>query len=346
MIAIALLVALAAVGCAVAQEPPKEEPPKQNPPAEAQSDPKLTERIVELIGQLGDDDFDKREAAQGELIKIGKPALEALEKTLKESEDAEVRNRCEAIAGEIRRHVMTLIGKNAQGYEEYRHEKTGMVFVKVPGGTFKMGSDTREADEKPVHEVKLDGFLIAKYEVTQAVWLKVMRSEAESRPGAGGKNRSNFKGDDLPVENVSWNDCEEFCEKTGLRLPTEAEWEYACRAGTDTKYYWGDEPGGDYMWYSQNSEEMTHPVGQKKPNGFGLYDVSGNVWEWCEDWYGADYYQNSPHDNPKGPDNGECRVLRGVSWYRIVNNCRSSNRSRNGPAYWNNLFGFRCAFAE
>jgi formylglycine-generating enzyme required for sulfatase activity len=208
MIAMTLVAALAAAGCAFAQEPPKEEPPKEKPPAEAQPDPKLAERIGELIAQLGADDFEKREAAQAELIKIGKPALEAVEKTRKETEDPEVLSRATAISDQIQNSIFTLIGKNEQGYEEYRHEMTGMVFAKVPGGTFKMGSDNGEPDAKPVHDVKVDGFMIAKYEVTQAVWQKVMRSEAESRPGAGGKNPANFRGDGLPKESG-----------VGVRLP-------------------------------------------------------------------------------------------------------------------------------
>ncbi|MEK7450052.1 MAG: formylglycine-generating enzyme family protein [Planctomycetota bacterium] len=153
-----------------------------------------------------------------------------------------------------------------------------------------MGSNDGENDEKPIHEVALNSFLISKYEVTQGQWQKIMNN-----------NPSNFKGDNNPVEQVSWDDCQEFCKrsetesasggKTGLRLPTEAEWEYAARAGTTTKYYWGDSINDDYLW--DNSNLGTHPVGQKKPNGFGLYDMLGNVWEWCQDWYGAIYYQTS-----------------------------------------------------
>jgi formylglycine-generating enzyme required for sulfatase activity len=190
---------------------------------------------------------------------------------------------------------MAFIGTNPQGNKEYRHERTGMLFVLIKGSTFKMGSN-KSGYEKPVHEVILDSFLISKYEVTQGVYQKIMNN-----------NPARFKtGDDYPVEQVSWDDCQGFCKKAGLRLPTEAEWEYACKAGTNTKFYWGDKEDGDYMWYNDNSGNTTHPVGGKKPNGFGLYDMSGNVWEWCQDWYGENYYKDSPKNNPSGPANGMC----------------------------------------
>jgi sulfatase modifying factor 1 len=204
-----------------------------------------------------------------------------------------------------------------------------MAFILLLGGTFRMGSENGEEFQKPVHKVKVGGFLISKYEVTQAVWQKVM-----------GNNPSEFKGDNNPVEQVSWDDCQEFCKKTGLRLPTEAEWEYACRAGTTTKYYWGNEPDEAYMWYNENSGNTTHAVGQKKANGYGLYDMSGNVWEWCQDWYGA--YAINSQENPTGPDNGEVHVLRGGSWDFYDTYCRSSNRGKSVPTRRSCNYGFRC----
>ena len=233
------------------------------------------------------------------------------------------------------------IGVNQQGYEEYRHEQTGMVFVLIPAGTFQMGSNDYD-NAKPVHEVNVNSFLVSKYETTQGVWQKIM-----------GNNPSNFKkGNDHPVERVSWDDCQEFCKKlnemksasggTGLRLPTEAEWEYAARAGTNTKYYWGDKEDGDYMWFGEKWEGGHHPVGEKKPNGFGLYDMSGNVWEWCSDWYDEKYYQNSPKNNPSGPASGQFRVLRGGAWSHLASGCRSANRSYDEPTERGNSIGFRC----
>jgi formylglycine-generating enzyme required for sulfatase activity len=140
------------------------------------------------------------------------------------------------------------------------------------------------------------------------------------------------------VEQVSWADCQNFAAKVkekarkGMicRLPTEAEWEYACRAGSKTDYCFGDDPTklSEYAWYDANSEQKTHPVGRKKPNAWGLYDVHGNVWEWCQDWYGEDYYENSPADDPKGPDSGPARVLRGGSCDSDPRGVRSGLRSR------------------
>ncbi|MFH1226472.1 MAG: formylglycine-generating enzyme family protein [Planctomycetota bacterium] len=224
------------------------------------------------------------------------------------------------------------VGANSQGYKEYQHKQTGMVFVFVPAGKFQMGSNEAYS-EKPIHEVVLNSFLISKYEVTQGIYQKVM-----------GLNPSGFKkGDNYPVEYVSWGDCDKFCKKTGLRLPTEAEWEYACRAGTSTKYYWGDKENDNYMWFSEDWKIGHHPVGEKKPNGFGLCDMNGNVWEWCQDWYDDGYYKNSPQDNPKGPLGGQYRVLRGGSWGDNASGCRSCVRGWIEPAFCYYHIGFRCA---
>ena len=183
--------------------------------------------------------------------------------------------------------------------------------VNLPGGTFSMGSPDNEAghsnDESPQHRVTISGFAIGKYEVTQAQWKAVM-----------GTNPSNFNGDDLPVESVSWNDAKEFCRmlsqmtSKAYRLPTEAEWEYAARAGSPGPY------AGELdaiAWYGKNSGGKTHPVGQKKPNAFGLFDMHGNAWEWCEDvWH--DNYNGAPTDGSAWLSGGESgrRVVRGGSW--------------------------------
>ena len=195
--------------------------------------------------------------------------------------------------------------------------------VAIPGGSFMMGSDKFD-DEKPIHKVAVKPFHMGKYEVTQAQWKAVM-----------GNNPSKFKGDDLPVETVSWNDAQEFCKKlsrmTGkkYRLPTEAEWEYACRAGSTGKYCFGDDESllKDYAWYSKNSDGRTHPVGQKKPNAWGLYDMHGNVWEWCEDGY----------DEKPG--------LRGGSWDYDGGFCRSAYRDPYEPGFRDIAFGFRVVVA-
>ncbi len=206
----------------------------------------------------------------------------------------------------------------------------GVSFVmkRVAGGTFQMGSDDSEAwdDEKPVHSVTVSTFYMGETEVTQALWKAVM-----------GSNPSYFKGDNLPVESVSWNDCQEFIRKlnqlTGrsFRLPTEAEWEYAARGGSrsnGTKYA-GSVSIDSVAWYGDNSGSKTHPVKGKSPNELGLYDMSGNVWEWCGDWYGD--YGSGSQTNPKGPSAGSDRVLRGGGWGDYAGRCRVSRRNDYTP---------------
>jgi formylglycine-generating enzyme required for sulfatase activity len=214
-----------------------------------------------------------------------------------------------------------------------------MDFVLIRPGSFMMGSEKGD-DEKPVHKVTITRpFYMGVYKVTQAQWKAVI-----------GDNPSSFKGDDLPVEQVSWEDCQRFVaklkEKAGqgmiCRLPTEAEWEYACRAGTKTEYCFGDDEGGlgEYAWYRANSEGKTRPVGQKKPNAWGLYDMHGNVWEWCEDGYSAGYYAKSPEADPKGPSTTAYRVLRGASWGSSANDLRSASRLWYYPS--GRYYFYRC----
>ncbi len=207
-------------------------------------------------------------------------------------------------------------------------------FVEIPGGEFKMGSENGYDDERPVHTVRVSGFRMGKTEVTQGLWKAEM-----------GDNPSRFKkGDDYPVEQVSWNDCQEFLKrlnkKTGgnYRLPYEAEWEYACRAGTTGDYY----GNLNYIaWYDKNSNNSTHPVGQKKENAFGLYDMSGNVYEWCIDWFRL--YDGSNQIDPTGPNSGGYRVCRGGSWFSSGRNVRSAIRDRNHPDDRSRNLGLRLA---
>lgn len=216
-------------------------------------------------------------------------------------------------------------------------------FVLVKGGCFQMGDtfgDGRE-DEKPVHTVCVDDFYIGKYEVTQGQWQSIM-----------GSNPSFFKncGDKCPVEQVSWNDIQGFLAKLNAkagrkyRLPTEAEWEFAARSGGKKEKYAGtssDAELGKYAWYNANSGISIHPVGQKKPNGLGLYDMTGNAWEWCQDWYGEISYSQSTRKNPAGPQSGTRRVLRGGAWLFEPAGIRASTRYGLFPEAKGDLYGFR-----
>ena len=214
-----------------------------------------------------------------------------------------------------------------------------MEFVLIKPGSFTMGSDRNQYDERPAHKVTLTKpYYIGKYEVTQEQWEKVM-----------GENPSHFKGAKHPVENVSWEDCQRFLaevrKKIGRRfaLPTEAQWEYACRAGTTTAYSSGDDNDvlSEHAWHSGNSELTTHPVGQKKPNPWGLYDMHGNVFEWCADWY-SDAYPDGEATDPRGEPTGTRRVIRGGAWLYVLDNQRSADRGFSPPDYRVNEYGLRC----
>ena len=218
--------------------------------------------------------------------------------------------------------------------------------VKVEAGTFMMGATSEMQDpwndEKPVHQVTLtNDYYMGKYEVTQSLWQTVM-----------GSNPSNFKGDNLPVERVSWNDSQEFINKlnsmTGrkFRLPTEAEWEYAARGGKKSRgyQYSGSRKISDVAWYRYNSRSNTHPVGTKLVNELGIYDMSGNVCEWCQDWYGP--YSNSSQTNPTGADSGNGRVCRGGSWNYDAGRCCSSSRSNITAGYRDGCHGLRLVLSE
>lgn len=242
--------------------------------------------------------------------------------------------------------------------EEGSDVPDNMVFVK--GGSFQMGSDDGRDNEKPIHSVTVSDFYIGKYEVTQKEWKAVM-----------GSNPSRWKGDNLPVEKVSWYDAVEFCNKksekeglqkcysgsgknitcdftkNGYRLPTEAEWEYAARGGIESenpnsRLYSGSNNIDDVAWYDSNSGRKTHQVGTKRQNELGIYDMTGNVWEWCWDWYGSGYYSKSPKSNPKGADSGSYRILRGGSWSNVLDYyCRVASRGINDPGSSGSNYGFR-----
>jgi formylglycine-generating enzyme required for sulfatase activity len=240
-------------------------------------------------------------------------------------------------------------------------ESIGIKLKLIPAGQFQMGSSDEEKyafeDERPKHRVRITRpFYLAAHEVTQGQYRAVM-----------GENPSRFTGsDDLPVEQVSWNDAIAFCNKLseregmkpyyrssagepsggdGFRLPTEAEWEYACRAGSSTRYSFGDDMAlmDEYAWVNGNAGNKPHPVGQKRPNGFGLYDMHGNVWEWCWDRYEPDYYRRSPDNDPSGPSGASERVNRGRSYFEDPGNARSALRNKSKPDNRHSMAGFRVA---
>jgi len=238
--------------------------------------------------------------------------------------------------------------------------RSGIEMVLIPGGRFTMGSDDAAADQAPAHEVWVDAFLMDRHEMTQEVYGKLVQP-----------NGSHFKGPQRPVEMISWAEAALYCNKRsraegfqpcydeetaqcnfeadGYRLPTEAEWEYACRAGGTTRWSFGNDPGRlpKHAWFKDNAEKTTHPVKEKAANSWGLYDMHGNVAEWCNDVYDQDYYQTSPQKNPRGPAEGDKYVLRGGAWNSSQEACGAAYRVGENPGFQDACFardaiGFRC----
>lgn len=237
---------------------------------------------------------------------------------------------------------------------------SGIQMALIPAGDFIMGDDNGDTDEKPAHKVQVSAFYMDTREVTQGTYERLIE-----------KNPSKFKAPDKPVEQVDWSQAAFFCNmrslkehlkpcydsKTldcdfaadGYRLPTEAEWEYACRGGTRTRYPFGDDSAKlrNSGWFKQNADQTTHPVGQKSPNQWGLYDMHGNTAEWCHDVYGESYYRKNEAKDPRGPSYGDKRVLRGGSWRSSDDGCRCSARNSETPRFADACFGsdgygFRC----
>ncbi len=226
----------------------------------------------------------------------------------------------------------------------------GMRLRLIPAGEFMMGSP--DNGMAPEHKIRITKpFYIGVYEVTQGEYKKLM-GENPSSFSKGGSDAEDVSGEDTsshPVENVRWEDAVEFCKRLSTkegktyRLPTEAEWEYACRAGTTTQYSFGDDEKslGEYVWYTGNSEDRSHSVGEKKPNSWGLHDMHGNVWEWCADWYGL--YVSEEVSDPSGPEMGTSRVIRGGCWGSAAETCRAAFRFGSEPWNRNDDLGFRVA---
>ena len=220
--------------------------------------------------------------------------------------------------------------------------------VLIPAGSFEMGDHFNEgqASERPVHRVELDAFYMDIHEVTVGQFNQFVEESGYAYNRWQDVTKYS-PGDDYPMVYVSWNDVTAYCEWAGKRLPTEAEWEYAARGGLIGKRYpLGDELTHDDANYTgtggKDQWDRTSPVGSFKPNGYGLYDMAGNAWEWCADWWGEDYYATSPLKNPTGPETGQYRVVRGGSWYGDPLILRAAYRRYYSPAGPDNYFGFRC----
>jgi formylglycine-generating enzyme required for sulfatase activity len=223
----------------------------------------------------------------------------------------------------------------------FEHVRTGLLLNLIPGGKYLMGCNKNHENEQPVHEVVIErAFLMGRFEVRQSIWQKFAR-----------QNPSQFQGPGRPVEKVSWNDIQSWLHRANgdsagpkLRLPSESEWEYACRAGASTIYSWGDEMDDSYCWYGKNSEDATQSVTAHahKTNAFGLADMSGNVWEWCQDEWVDDYSKGPGNSRPLSGDSF-IRVLRGGCWHHNAASCRSANREQSKPSSRFNNIGFRVA---
>ena len=273
---------------------------------------------------------------------------EAEAKRREEEDAARAKRKAELEAAEAKRKAeeetvrqRNIAEAKSRGYEEITVKGIVFKMIYVEGGAFTMGCTLEQGgdcygDENPTHQVSLSDYFIGETEVTQALWKAVM-----------GDNPSCFKGDKLPVEKVSWNDCQKFIRKlnqlTGrtFRLPTEAEWEYAARGGNRSQHYKyaGSNSIGNVAWYTDNCSSATHPVKGKQANELGLYDMSGNVWEWCSDWKGS--YDSSLQTTPQGPSSGSTRVLRGGSWVSYAGYSRVSHRNCGDPADRRDSNGFR-----
>jgi formylglycine-generating enzyme required for sulfatase activity/serine/threonine protein kinase/RNA polymerase subunit RPABC4/transcription elongation factor Spt4 len=308
------------------------------------------DQALEILGRVLNLDPNNAQAIASKKAVTKEVAKQEAEKKRQEQE-AEQQRRKKAEAERKQREAEAL--RKRQEAEHKRHAEEEQKrkeqerlknlagdFVFVQGGTFMMGNEEGESREQPVHEVELDDFYIGTYPVTQAQWQAVM-----------GSNPSWFKGDNHPVQSVSWEDAQAFIRKlndlTGktFRLPTEAEWEYAARGGQKSRgyRYAGSDNLHDVGWFEENSDGQPHPVGRKRPNELGIYDMSGNVCEWCNDRYDYEYYQKSPRRNPQGPASGEFRLYRGGSWYYEAAYCGSAYRNSNTPGSKGTNLGFRLA---
>ena len=280
-------------------------------------------------------------------LRVGAPGKKDFSQTVNVSGGQET--RVDAALAELPGTVAprAALGQSPPPGQVRENPKDGLKYVWIPPGMFMMGcspgDDECEKDEKPSHQVAISrGFWIGQTEVTVGAYKRFAAATERPMPDAPNFN-SGWANDRMPIVNATWNDAHDFCAWAGARLPTEAEWEYAARAeSTEARYG----PIYEIAWYDNNSGGQTHEVAQKRANGFGLFDMLGNVWEWASDWYDEKYYQNSPSQDPPGPASGSTRVLRGGSWNSIPRDVRASDRDGNeagGSGYSDE--GFRCVGA-
>ncbi len=259
---------------------------------------------------------------------------------------------------------MKVTSSKIAGSKETYDSKTGCSMMGIQGDSFSMGSNESD-DEKPVHTVRVGNFVMSKTEVTNEQYCKFLN--AKGNQSEGGATWLDIADDDCkieknggtyypksgyanhPVIEVTWYGAKAYCNWAGGRLPTEAEWEYAAKGGGSTgstTTYSGSNNIDDVAWYWDNAGKTTHPVGKKQANAFGLYDMTGNVWEWCSDWYGKDYYGSSPSSNPTGASSGSIRVNRGGGWNNYAKYCRSAIRNYGSPSNSNYNVGFRLVLSH
>jgi len=327
---------------AIAEEQRKVEAEKQKLAAESERLKKEKEKTAAAAAAKKAEEDKQKLAAETEQRRKEKDLeMEAEQKRLAEllqKEDIAIKMKAAEKKEPKETAVVSQRISSSPAGKIFKDPTTSMEFVLIPAGCFQMGDTLGDGNpaEKPVHEVCVDEFYIGKFEVTQEEYQKIMKvNPAASK-----------KGDRYPVESVSWITAQDFINalrtKSGknYRLPTEAEWEYAAKAGGNLKYA-GSNDVNAVAWYIDNSNGSTQPVGQKQPNAFGLYDMSGNVWEWCGDWFSAGYYKTSPRNKPDGPLAGSGRVNRGGSWDGNARKIRTTNRDAYAPDRGFNNIGFR-----
>jgi len=328
----------------------------------AENDPDLAERCLAEALYFAPDPFvevlNSKRPKAGSMRRAHDARVTSILRLLKERADqvpelaAISRRLAESGHNETRGFAQEILARSGIGSQAPAKDaavvidpQSGITWVRIPAGTFLMGSDTGEDDERPVHPVQIThDFLLGKYPVTNAQYRRFMEASKGKVKNREYWDDRRFNQPEQPVVGVSWTEAVAFCEWAGARLPTEAEWECACRAGTTTDYSFGADAEllDEYAWYEKNSGGQTQPVGAKQPNPWGLYDMHGNVWEWCADWGDSQYYTKSPEVDPQGPKTGADRVFRGGGWCDDARRVRAAFRFWVDPDDCGGSIGFRC----